>query len=301
MAASHAKPSPSSAGASRHQLQPPSPVPPRLADAARRLADRFAIALDARLHRQRLRIARGLVSVERAGPLLADAPLIVALALEPAHAPAFILIDPALAGALVERGFGGRPAERPPGALDRPVGTAERREALALAEAAMAALAACGDDRLTLSARLIGTVSGGEALGMSAPDMMMAALGCDGHFGSGNIAGEIRLLLPASALGAATVLQATLGARDDLAQARWRQRLAARAGDIAMPTKSVIARPQLSVGQVMALRVGDVIPIPVPRHVPLLVADRRVATGTIGERDGRVAFMVDRMDGGLAR
>jgi flagellar motor switch protein FliM len=109
------------------------------------------------------------------------------------------------------------------------------------------------------------------------------------------------LLLPLAALRAATVLQAALGHRDPAARTRWQNDLARRAGDIAMPARSVIARPLLSMQQLMALRPGDVIPIGMPRQVPLLVADRRVATGTIGERDGRVAFMIDHLERGDAR
>jgi flagellar motor switch protein FliM len=107
---------------------------------------------------------------------------------------------------------------------------------------------------------------------------------------------RLTLLLPLAALRASSVLPGDGGGRDAAARRRWAEAMEQRSGAIAMPARSVIARPMLSMGQLMALRPGDIIPITMPRHVPLLVADRHVATGTIGERDGRVAFMIDQIE-----
>ena len=50
--------------------------------------------------------------------------------------------------------------------------------------------------------------------------------------------------------------------------------------------------------QLMQLKPGDVIPITLPAKAPLIVADRRLAFGTIGEREGKAALMIEQVVGG---
>jgi flagellar motor switch protein FliM len=78
----------------------------------------------------------------------------------------------------------------------------------------------------------------------------------------------------------------------------WRSRMAAALDHVRLPVRSVLARPELTVRQLMQLKVGDVIPINLPPRVPLLVAQRPVAEGTIGEHDGRAALMIESMGKG---
>jgi flagellar motor switch protein FliM len=47
--------------------------------------------------------------------------------------------------------------------------------------------------------------------------------------------------------------------------------------------------------ELMALRPGDVIPLNIPRHLPLIVGDRVYAHGSIGEQDGIAAFMIEKL------
>ena len=46
----------------------------------------------------------------------------------------------------------------------------------------------------------------------------------------------------------------------------------------------------------LALRPGDVIPISLPQHIPLTVAGRLFAHGTLGEADGRAAIRISRIE-----
>ena len=62
---------------------------------------------------------------------------------------------------------------------------------------------------------------------------------------------------------------------------------------VSLPVRSVVARPTLSVQELLALRIGDVIPITLAPRVPLLVGNRRLAEGTIGEQEGRAAFQIE--------
>jgi len=96
-------------------------------------------------------------------------------------------------------------------------------------------------------------------------------------------------------------LSAKVHADSGPADATWRAALANVVETVQLPVRSVLARPELSVAQVMALKPGDVIPITIDPKVPLIVANRRLAHGTIGEREGRAALMVEHVEQGNAR
>lgn len=81
------------------------------------------------------------------------------------------------------------------------------------------------------------------------------------------------------------------------ADAEWRERMAGALENVRLPVRSVLARPELSVAQLMELKVGDVIPITLAPKAPLIVASRKLAHGTIGERDGRAALMIEQVGG----
>lgn len=78
--------------------------------------------------------------------------------------------------------------------------------------------------------------------------------------------------------------------------AEFRFRLANALEQVQLPVRSVLARPTLSVHELLSLKVGDVIPITLGPRVPLLVANRRVAEGTIGEQEGRAALMIEAIE-----
>lgn len=220
---------------------------------------------------------------------------IAAIAIEPVHAPALLFAEPSLAAMLVERHYGGR-VDAAGKALSRRAGVAEAREFARIADAMATALQQSCDDRVPVAAARLGTIAAADAHDLLGAGEAVARIDFAVTLPPAADAHRLTLLLPLAALRAASVLQVALAGRDPASRERWRGALARRAGEIAMPARSVIARPLLSMQQLMALRPGDVIPIGMPRRVPLLVADRRIATGTIGERDGRVAFMIDQLE-----
>jgi flagellar motor switch protein FliM len=81
----------------------------------------------------------------------------------------------------------------------------------------------------------------------------------------------------------------------------WRQRLAYAIEDVRLPVRSVLARPELTMAQLMTLKPGDVIPINLAPKVPLLVGSKRFAEGTIGEQEGRAALLVEAVGRGIER
>lgn len=68
--------------------------------------------------------------------------------------------------------------------------------------------------------------------------------------------------------------------------------------DIRLPVRSVLARPEISLVKLLALEVGDVIPFTMPRHVPVTVAGRNFAIGSIGEANGNAAIMIEQIEEG---
>lgn len=106
----------------------------------------------------------------------------------------------------------------------------------------------------------------------------------------------IDLLFPLAGLRA---LEPLMGAKVTVDDARtdpvWQARIAQRMRDIRLPARTVLARPNLSLADLMQLKSGDIIPVTISRSLPLIVGDRIVAHGSIGEQDGRAAFQIEKL------
>lgn len=106
----------------------------------------------------------------------------------------------------------------------------------------------------------------------------------------------IDIVFPLAALRTVEALAGTkLPVDDEQVDPVWRTRVAKRMLDIRMPARSVLARPNLTVAELMQLKVGDIIPVNIGRRLPLVVGNRIVAHGTIGEQDGRAAFQIEKL------
>jgi flagellar motor switch protein FliM len=75
----------------------------------------------------------------------------------------------------------------------------------------------------------------------------------------------------------------------------WRRRLGHALAQVSLPVRSVLARPEISVAGLLALKPGDVIPITLAPRTPLLAGSRRIAEGVIGEQEGRAALMIEKV------
>ena len=100
----------------------------------------------------------------------------------------------------------------------------------------------------------------------------------------------VAMLRPIEAQLAAKVHDDSANGDDD-----WRWRLAHAMEDVSLPVRSVLARPEISVAGLLALKPGDVIPITLAPRTPLLAGARHIAEGVIGEQDGRAALMIERV------
>ncbi|MET0370764.1 MAG: FliM/FliN family flagellar motor switch protein [Sphingobium sp.] len=100
-------------------------------------------------------------------------------------------------------------------------------------------------------------------------------------------------------LAALRTVEALVGSKvptdEDQYDPIWRTRIARRMMDIRLPARSILARPNLTVAELMQLKEGDIIPVNIGRRLPLVVGNRIVAHGTIGEQDGRAAFQIEKL------
>ncbi|MDQ8757161.1 FliM/FliN family flagellar motor switch protein [Sphingosinicella sp. LHD-64] len=107
----------------------------------------------------------------------------------------------------------------------------------------------------------------------------------------------IEILYPVAGLRSLEHLLAAKPSDDvGLTGSDWRRRMGTAVGEVRIKARTVLARPELPLSELMQLRPGDVIPVSLPTHVPLLVEGRRFAIGTIGEHDGRAALKIEKIE-----
>jgi len=76
----------------------------------------------------------------------------------------------------------------------------------------------------------------------------------------------------------------------------WRSGLTRAVMDVALPVRSVLAEPRISLGLLMELKAGDIIPVDFGPEVPVMVASRRLGTGQVGTSNGRAAVKLTSLE-----
>ena len=76
----------------------------------------------------------------------------------------------------------------------------------------------------------------------------------------------------------------------------WRSGLTRAVMGVTLPVRSVLAEPRISLGLLMELKAGDVIPIDFGPEVPVMVAARRLGTGQVGTSNGRAAVRLTSLE-----
>lgn len=77
---------------------------------------------------------------------------------------------------------------------------------------------------------------------------------------------------------------------------KWRGDLTRAAMSVRFPVRSVLAEPVMSLGRLMELKEGDVIPISFGQHVPIMIGTNRLGTGVVGTQNGRAAICVHQLE-----
>jgi flagellar motor switch protein FliM len=204
-------------------------------------------------------------------------------------------IDARMISTLVDRFYGGA-GNRPAPARAEFTPT-EERLIMRLSEGFMTSLVSCWSDMLTLEAVQIARESGlGFASGIQPGDQMVLQ-----RFTVDLVGAEkwpVELLFPLAALRAIEPLMGANKVHDESSETDpvWQARIERQMANIRLPARTVLARPDLSLSELMGLQPGDIIPVHINRSLPLIVGDRIVAHGSIGEQDGRAAFMIEKLN-----
>lgn len=105
---------------------------------------------------------------------------------------------------------------------------------------------------------------------------------------------EIQSVFQQSALRTVEALRGTGASETEgPVDAAWRARLEQAALQVCLPVRSVFARPELSLEKLMSLKAGDMIPVLMPRHVPVNIGERLFAYASVGESNGRTAIKIE--------
>jgi len=81
------------------------------------------------------------------------------------------------------------------------------------------------------------------------------------------------------------------------ADPEWKDKMRKAALRVPLPMRAILTQADVPVSRLLSLRPGDILPVMLPADVPLLVAGRRFARGTIGEANGRTALKIENMEG----
>lgn len=229
----------------------------------------------------------------------ASAPAFVCLSLyrlHPIKGTAVLRIDADLVSLLVDRFYGGHGPRFVP--ARREFTPTENRLVARLADQLVAALAECWAEIAAIEPVLLGRESNVERAEIMAGEAEVIVQGFDINLGEKD-SRLIEIVYPKA--GFAGLDSAAAGAGDEHgtelmpADPVWQAGLAGRLDDVRLPARTVLARPNLKMSELLALQPGDVIPIHIARQLPLLVGERIFAHGTVGEQDGSVAFMIEKL------
>lgn len=76
----------------------------------------------------------------------------------------------------------------------------------------------------------------------------------------------------------------------------WRNGLTRNAMALRLPVRSVLAEPMVPVSTLMALKLGDVIPLSFGADVPVMVGRQKIGFGTVGTANGHAAIKMTRFE-----
>lgn len=91
-------------------------------------------------------------------------------------------------------------------------------------------------------------------------------------------------------------LNAKVHGRTAEPEPKWRNGLTRAAMSVRFPVRSVLAEPTISLGRLLELKEGDVIPISFGQHVPVMIGAHRLGTGIVGSANGHAAICLHTLE-----
>jgi flagellar motor switch protein FliM len=96
----------------------------------------------------------------------------------------------------------------------------------------------------------------------------------------------------------AALTHVTQGPADTMTDPVWRDKLSSAVMQVSLPMRSIFARPELPLSQLLTLKPGDFIPVNLPSQLPITVAGRLFAHGSVGEANGLTAIKIETLEQG---
>ncbi len=215
---------------------------------------------------------------------------------KPMTGPILLKIEPEFISRLVDAFYGGTGAVAPKRSKEF-TGTEESLLGR-LAEALIGALAEAWADIIPAAPMLRARETNSGFVALTKPEETVAVSQFTIQPWPGQAA-TVEILYPIAGLRSVEqALAAKMPTEVGTKNAEWKARLDAALGEVRVEARTVLARPELPLSELMRLQEGDVIPVSLPHLVPLIVEGRRIAIGAVGEHDGRAALRIERIEQG---
>lgn len=200
-----------------------------------------------------------------------------------------------LVAALVDIFYGGT------GDIDgsrKHIGVADQRLFMRFAERLGSGMVPAWSDVAAFDPELTGCVFDAESVAFGKPDISIVVQQFAVHDARAG-KGVVEIVYPLAALRAIVGLHEVDGEVEPVEiDSAWRNRMSDAVMQARLPVRTILARPTVPLSQLLALAPGDVIPLTLPARVPVTVAGRLMAHGTIGEANGRAAIKIDKIEQG---
>ncbi len=214
--------------------------------------------------------------------------------LHPLKGMVVVRLDQSMIWGVVDRYFGGT-GDRP-GPERTEFTRMEERLLARLSDGIMRAIVDSWADLLPMEMAPISRESDPQALSFADPSEQLLSQSFTVSVGNGE-GWTIELLFPHQALRQLEPLFAPHAAADEPRHKDplWQARMARQVAEVRFSSRAVVARPSLTLHELLNLKNGDIIPVSISRSVPLIVGNRLLAEGTVGEQNGRAAFMIEKI------
>jgi flagellar motor switch protein FliM len=264
---------------------------PMLEIVSKSFADRMGSSLSGLLGRDATVQFTALDST-KAGEVQVALPVPASLAivrLKPLPGFAFVSVEPALLLTLLDGFFGG--SGRAAGDIQAAIAPAAQRFLSLMLRGFAADMTAAWAPVIPVELELLRQETNPRLMHLGAPQEVMMVLKFTVEFGAHS--GRIDWLLPETMLAPIREALASDGGGAPVRkQEIWAPALGTALQDAQLETRAILAQAQISLGELVRLTPGDIIPIETPQYVTLLAGEIPLYNGRFGVSQGRNALKI---------
>jgi flagellar motor switch protein FliM len=264
---------------------------PMLEIVCKSFAEKMGLALSA-LVRRDATVQFIALDCAKAAELQAALPVpasLVVVRLKPLSGNAFVSVDPALLLTLLDGFFGG--SGRATSDSQAAIAPAAQRFLALMLRSFAAGLTAAWTPVAPLELELVKQETNPRLMQLGTPQEVLLALRFSVEFGAQT--GRIDWLLPETLLAP---IREALASESGNTQARkpesWAPVLGTALQDAELEMRVILAQAQISLGELVRLTPGDIIPIDTPQHAVLLAGGIPLYRGRFGVSQGRNALKI---------